>query len=230
MLRHVAVQVGENPLSAATIASMKRTLASVLVLFALTACSDEGGEGGSGEETETGGSIEGLDEHGTVRVQVSALDGDTSIFEGTERVLVTLNYLDCLQGFYTGSGAAWRQGGVAGGPVFEAFVGTLCEEPGAPACTINAITSLVDSDANDFEITVDYAIEDIATLEGAEFALGPLPNVDLAGCSPRVQMRSDGVSGVDAAGDQVWRLGTISGTNEAMTDDVLPIQITAVTQ
>ena len=182
--------------------------------------------------TETGAEVEGLEQHGTVRVQVVPVDDDPAVFEDTAGVRVTVHYLACLESFYLGAGTSWKQTGTKGAPVFEAFADTLCADSGGsvPDCSVAAISSTVDSGANDFVLSVDYAIADVATLSAGEFIVGPLPLEALAGCEPVVQVRSMGVSGRDAQGNQLWRVGTISGDNEATSGDLVALRVEIVPQ
>lgn len=174
--------------------------------------------------------------HGTIHIEIAPLGGDPGVFDGTSEIVVTVNYLDCLQGFYLGQGASWAQTGSDGASVFASFADSLCTDfvdaPSfvPPACSVTDITMTVDSNASTYTLQIRYAISDASTLSEAELPVGPLPFQELAGCGPSVEVRSSGVEGFDALGDQIWRIGTVSGSNQASTDQLTPLRVEIVEQ
>ena len=206
-----------------------------LSLVSVAGCGGGGEEGSteSGEsesESEGGDPAEGLEQHGTVFIELAALGGESSVFTGTASVELTLHYLECLEDFYRTTGLDWRQEGEQGAPVFEAYPELLCGVLGAPACAVESITSTIDNAESEYTLAVRYAIDDAATLEGSQMLVGPVPLAGLTGCTPSLQLRSMGAAGFDAGGEQIWRIGTISGTNEAVAGELAPIRVEIVAQ
>lgn len=206
-----------------------------LSLVSVLGCGGGGEEGGgeageSESESEGGDPSEGLEQHGTVFIELAALGGEASVFTGTASVELTVFYLECLEDFYRTTGLDWRQDGELGAPVFEAYPELLCGVPGAPACTVESITSTIDNVESEYTLSVRYAIEDASTLDGSQMLVGPVALAGLTGCTPSVQLRSMGAAGFDAGGEQIWRIGTISGTNEAAAGELAPIRVEIVEQ
>ena len=199
-----------------------------IVLTSLLACAScvdrsTGVEAGTETaETETGGEP---DDHGTIRVELVPSNGDASIFDDTAAVIATVHYESCLQDFYLNEHPEYQDSGPDGAPVFADFAARLCSEfADTPACSVTDITQNLFPDNQVYSVTVTFAIDDPATLADRELRLGPLPTAELAGCSPRVELRQTGLLGRDAGGLTIWRIAALPGSNSAETDQGAPLR------
>jgi hypothetical protein len=175
------------------------------------------------DETETGD--DETDGYGTVAIEVVPLDGDTSILAGTTEVVVTVNYLDCVQEFYIGDDDL-TQDGQDGMPVFEAFVDKLCSDyQGIVSCTVEEIRQNLIEANSVYSLTITYQIQDSASIVGNVIRVGPLPTTALAGCPAQIELRQPGVIGKNDVGDQLWRIVTLPASNTAETDQATALRV-----
>ena len=121
----------------------------------------------------TGGTDAG---HGTVRIEISPLAGDTTIFDGTTEIVATVNYESCLQDFYLTSNPTFQKVGPDGAPVFDAWIAKLCADfSDIPVCSVDAIEQTLIPDNDVYTLQVTYAIEDPESIAYRELHVGPLP-------------------------------------------------------
>ena len=214
------------------IAGSGRTWPIALVLT-LAACPQPGGDDGgddaeesSDTETDTGASF---DNHGTVRIEVSPLAGDLTIFDGTAEVRAIVNYQSCLTDFYLGN-PGWQPEGVDGASVFAAFTDMLCGFELSPDCSVNEIQQTLLEGTDVYTLSVSYAVADPASLAYAEISVGPLPALSLTVCTPEVELRQNGLAGYDDQGTMIWRISTLGASNVAKTDQGAPLRVEVVRQ
>lgn len=169
--------------------------------------------------------------HGTIRIEVSPLNGNLDILAGTTEVVATVNYRTCLQEFYLMRDPTYQQDGVEGSALFAEFQETMCTFAGTADCEITEIRqSLVEANMV-YTLTVTYKINDNdpANLAYREFHVGPLPFDDLAACGgaegPLVELPQSGLFGRNSNGQQIWRISTIKPPNEAEAGQGAPLRV-----
>jgi hypothetical protein len=174
-------------------------------------------------ESETGG--ETMDGYGTIRLEISPVGGDASIFDGTTSIRVTVNYESCLQDFYL-SNPEFLQDGPDGMPVFDAWLYKLCADfQGTPVCVVEEIKQSFILANDVYALTIAYQIGEPENLADSELRVGPLPTSELAGCPAQVEVRQAGMVGLDSNGIQIWRISTLPAMNTAETDQATPIRV-----
>jgi hypothetical protein len=169
---------------------------------------------------------------GTIRIEISPLNGDLSILNGTTEITATVNYENCLQEFYLTRNTTYTQDGVDGASVFTDWQARLCTDfSDIPACEVTEIKQNL-IEANDvYSLAVTYKITDNepANLAYREIHVGPLPVEAFAGCGdgerPLVELRQPGLIGKNAAGAQIWRISTLPAQNSAVADQGAPLRV-----
>jgi hypothetical protein len=209
--------------------------ASVVMLLTLaSACAtdpgaDTTGESESGSEAATETGEDTMDGHGSVRIEIVPLGGDTSIFDGTTEVVATVHYESCLQDFYLSTNPEFAKDGPDGAPIFGAWVDKLCADfAGSPVCSVVEIGQTLLPDNAVFSLRVSYAIADAASLSDSELHVGPLPTTELAGCEASVELQQSGLIGRDADGVDIWRISTLPASNRATTDQGAPLRVEVI--
>ena len=134
----------------------------------------------------SGGEDRGDDRHGTVELQVAlAASAPTDLLGDTARVEASLEYGECLTGFYE-KRPDLTIAGVEGERVFADWEQRLCgEDPGAAPCEVLGF----DQNLDHAFLEVDYEVERV--VENHWFAYGPVPLEDLAGCVTTMRVTDD---------------------------------------
>jgi hypothetical protein len=190
--------------------------------------SSSGGDGSStmaADETTTGPDVEL--QHGFVRVQLQAADGERDPFAGTARMQITLNYEQCIFDFYVAN-PDWRPDGPDGEGVFgssdlggEGWYDRLCsvDVPDIADCDVAMIEQQLDPIP---VLRITYVVS--GDLDGKVVPFGPLPMLALAGCSdevlPTVRLSNGNlVVGYDDASTEIWDGGTYDPSTAATDDE-----------
>lgn len=164
--------------------------------------------------------------HGDVAFALRRVESEAgSPFAGTQRVVATLDYRECLVDFYAGD-PDWRQDGELGEPVFEIWQEELCADA-LFDCAVAEIDQ--DLESSPPRLTVTYDVE--GDIEDHEVDFGPLPHASLAGCNggadPIVRLGdASAVYGEDANGEVIWGIESFN-PDQAATGQGLPITIRA---
>ena len=170
-----------------------------------------------------GGATNPDDGHDVVELQIGIADGQPGdLFAGTARVEASLDYGDCLRGFYRTEGATYVIDGPVGIDIFRDWETRLCgaDAPEAAApCEGVTITQDVE------HLGVDYDVERIA--ENHQLAFGPVPGEALAGCAPVMQVDGEHtLTGFDVNGEPLWITASWQPA-EAASGDRQAIRISA---
>lgn len=164
-----------------------------------------------------------VDDHGVVKVQIARSSQSEDTFAGTVRVDLRLNYLVCLQEFYTSAHTELAQSGIEGGPVFEEWAARLCDPDDAgnidiPNCTVDNIQQNLGGSGSQESLRVSYTMHD-ENLDLKVFRFGPLPTEKTAdGCVPMVQLDQGSIQGFNADNEVIWGVESFTPFNEAVTD------------
>jgi hypothetical protein len=169
---------------------------------------------------------------GTIQIEISPLAGNLDILAGTTEIAVTVNYENCLQEFYLERNTTYTQDGVDGSPVFTDWQARLCSDfEDIPACEVTEIKqNLIEANAV-YSLSITYQItdNDPAKLAYRELHVGPIPVEAFAGCgsgeSPLVELRQPGLTGYNAAGEQIWRISTLPAQNSAQVGQGAPLRV-----
>lgn len=193
----------------------------------------------SGEESSSSDTGPVVDlEHGFVLIHLQrAADEPADPFVGTERIIVTLNYEQCLFDFYVanpdyaqGSGEDMNIWGTLdeGG---EGWFDRLCEVdvPGLVDCSVATFEQQLEPIP---VLRITYLVTE--PLEDMMLPFGPLPTAELAACTgdvlPTVRLSSgDLVRGFDAQNVDIWQ-GSTFDPAIAVTDDPAPIVVDVVVE
>jgi len=185
-------------------------------------------EAGESSTSDTG-PVEDL-EHGVVLIRLQrAPDEPADPFVGTERVVITLNYEQCLFDFYVAN-PDYAQGGDLNMDIWgdsgEGWFERLCQVD---------VPDLVDCEVVAFEqqldpiplLRVSYNVTE--PLEDMVLPFGPLPTAELAACAgdtqPTVRLTNGNlVRGFDAGNVDLWS-GQTFDPSVAATDDPNPIVV-----
>jgi hypothetical protein len=90
-----------------------------------------------GLTTLTGCPQEEPENFGTIQIEIEPLNGELSILSGTTEITATVNYENCLQGFYLERNTTYTQDGVDGAAVFAEWEDRLCSDfTDIPACEV----------------------------------------------------------------------------------------------
>lgn len=171
---------------------------------------------------------------GTIRIEISPLGGNVDeILAGTTEITVTVNYENCLQGFYLERNTTYTQDGVDGSAVFAEWKDRLCssEFSDIPSCEVTEIKQNLLEANSVYSLTITYKItdNDPANLAYRELHVGPIPVEAFAGCgdgeSPLVELRQPGLIGKNADGLQIWRISTLPAQNSAEAGQGAPLRV-----
>jgi hypothetical protein len=169
---------------------------------------------------------------GTIRIEIAPLSGELMTLSGTVEITATVNYENCLQKFYLENHTTYTKDGVDGAPVFEDWKGRLCTEfDDIPSCEVTEIKQTLIEANSVYSLSVTYKItdNDPAGLAYRELHVGPIPLEAFAGCtdgeSPLVELRQTGLSGNNAAGNQIWRISTLPAQNSAQAGVGAPLRV-----
>jgi hypothetical protein len=168
----------------------------------------------------------------TIRIEISPLGGNLDVLAGTTEISATLNYENCLQEFYLLRNTTYTQDGIDGAAVFTDWESRLCSEfKDIPSCEVTEIKqSLIEANSV-YSLTVTYKItdNDPAKLAYRELHVGPIPIEAFAACgdgeSPLVELRQPGLTGKNAAGEQIWRISTLPAQNSAQAGQGAPLRV-----
>ncbi len=165
--------------------------------------------------------------YGVVRVRFRIAPNITyDPLVGTGRVVVELDYLDCILDFYA-SNPEWRSDGAEGAEIFDAAAGPdgLCGigDTNGLSCDVVEIEESVEES---FRLRVVYDVRGLT--EGTQVLFGPLPKRELTQCESIVRVgRNEAFQGFDPAGALLWE--TLSfGPDKAAADQGQPIEISAI--
>jgi hypothetical protein len=166
----------------------------------------------------------------TIRIELSPTNGKDDMFDGTVEVTATLQYETCLQDFYLVRKPTYQKDGTDGAPVFADFKDRLCNDfTDIPDCEITEIKQNLIDASQVYNLVVTYKINDSTTLPYRELHVGPLPVEAFAGCEagqgPSVELRQSGLIGKDAAGTQLWRIGALPQSNNAVANQGAPLRV-----
>lgn len=178
----------------------------------------------------TGCPEEEADDHGTVRIEMAPLGGDLTMFNGTTEVVATVHYETCLQEFYLERRPTFQQDGPDGSPIFEDWANRLCSDfSDLPDCEVTSIEQTLIPDNDVYTLKITFKINDSAALAYREVHVGPLPLEEFASCGdslrPRVELQQSGLLGFNAAGEQIWRISTLPGSNVAVANQGAPLRV-----
>jgi len=225
---------------------MGAPLAIVLALGCAPKSADEdegtgetGGDGsqgvdGSGDDGSQGDDGGGSDLHGYAKIQLlRAANQDQSPFGGTDTIRALVYYGDatsqCLVEFYTAN-PSWREDGVDGAPVFEAWTTKVCEtqdDDESIPCDVATIRQAGMEEGEAPVLVLAYLVTG-GELENKVLIVGPLPTIELAGCAggalPTVSIQAPGITGLGADGNPIWQ-GTSAPEDKAMTNQGLPMKV-----
>ncbi len=161
--------------------------------------------------------------HGYVKLEMRRGESQaTNPFVGTASVIATMDYDDCLKGFYDAN-PSLTQDGPEGAKVFgtredggEGWADRLCEdgqESSQASCTITELEQQLEKVK---QLTITYNITD--ELENHVLLFGPLPTKATAKCAdPIVKVSANGaIKGRNGDGDTVWETESFS-PNAAVT-------------
>jgi len=154
------------------------------------------------------------DEYGVVELEFT---GRSAASAGTVEVAATMQYLDCLVGFYDGH-PELRQDGTEGASIFAEWEGRLCDGSSVSCSSVEISQNL---DVPVPVLTVEYAVS--GDVDGRGVQVGPFPTSDTAGCQAEVHMRS--VVGRNAEGVGVWTVESFSSA-DAVVGQGAPISVT----
>jgi hypothetical protein len=172
--------------------------------------------------------------HGIVKLLFLRGEGeDASPFSGTAQVTITMEYRDCLIGYYDAN-MNMRQQGVDGELVFgseelggEGWLERLCELEieSMIDCTVEEFTQELDVGAP--KLTVVYNVS--GEMEGRQLPIGPFPDREEAACMGGAlpEVRLIGARGHNADGTEVWRLQATGASADAVIDQGAAIEIAA---
>jgi len=218
--------------------SMGACLAILLALGCAPKSSDEdggaGSDGSQGDDGSGGDDGGGSDNHGYVKIQLlRAANQDQSPFGGTDTIRTLVYYGDaisqCLIEFYRAN-PSWRDDGVDGAPIFDAWTTKVCETQDADEsipCDSADIrqTGMDDGEIPVLDLTYDVTGGDI---ENHVLIVGPLPTAELADCAggalPTVSIQAPGTTGLGADGNPIWQ-GTSAPEDKATTGQGLPMKV-----
>ena len=157
------------------------------------------------------------DGYGIVQLQ---LQGPSEVFGQTNRIVASLDYLECLTQFYEENPDETQEGG---SEVFDEWKGKLCD---------GDIKSPVDCEVASIEqggtnkLTIAFEVS--GDVSGRRLALGPLPDEQTAGCAgdTRAEIRIAATSAVVGMVDSttIWHAETFSA-NQAIVGQGAPITI-----
>jgi hypothetical protein len=185
------------------------TAFSSLCLLAAVACTEEA-----------------ADDHGSVAVRVLPAAGNTAYFPATTQVTIQVRYNTCLSEFYD-TNPSYQIDGVEGSEVFSAWQDKLCdggEFSNLADCTVETYDQFLDDALPQMRVT--YGINDGATIPNAQLRVGPIPLEDLAGCPPTIEIPAAGVSGLDVAGNVIWRGTSVDSENTARPNQGADVEVT----
>ena len=172
---------------------------------------------------------------GTVRIEISPLAGDLSMFNGTTEIVATLQYETCLQDFYLATNPDYQIDGPTGAAVFTEWESRLCdtgEFDKIPDCEITGITQTLLDVNSVYNFAVTYKINDASTVAYREINVGPIPLESFVSCGdnqrPRVELQQSGLSGRDANGNQLWRISSLPGSNVAVAGQGAPLRVEVI--
>lgn len=206
--------------------------------ISLLACGGVGSSSeGADESSSSGGSGDNpdIDEslaYGYVRLQFEAADGVTGDpFAGTDTVIATLGYGECLAGFYADH-PQLRQYEPAGALVFgtisaggEGWQDRLCAGNVGDHvdCSIVWITQQLDATK---DLTVTYRVN--APLAGGSLLFGPIPTAATSGCAtPEMRVAGAAIAGNDVDHDGIWQADGFAPAS-AITNQVAPVVVEVV--
>lgn len=163
------------------------------------------------------------DTHGYVKIQFTrAASESENPFEGTQQVVLQMEYEECYQNFYTVN-PNWQIDGEDGELVFgteedggEGWRDRLCSEDvgGRAECEVAEFQQLLDGGSR---LTVTYNLN--GPLEARTLLFGPLPLADLAECeggfAPRVRLNVGSTRGTGAMGAPAWDAVSVSDNGTA---------------
>ncbi len=174
--------------------------------------------------------------HGFVKLEMRRGESQASNpYVGTSTVVATMQYRECLKGFYEGN-PDLRQEGREGEKIFgsqelggEGWTDRLCEPGQVSAqadCDIKSVKQQLDQVQ---QLTITYTINE--ELENRVLLFGPLPEKETAGClDPIVRVAANGaIKGQDGEGNEIWVTESFSPT-EAVTGQGGAIVIRAARQ
>jgi hypothetical protein len=169
---------------------------------------------------------------GTIQIEISPLSGNLDILAGTTEITATVNYENCLQEFYLERNTTYTQDGVEGSAVFADWQARLCADfEDIPACEVTEIKQNLIEANSVYSLSITYKItdNDPAKLAYRELHVGPIPVEAFAGCgdgeNPLVELRQQGLTGYNAAGEQIWRISTLPAQNSAQVGQGAPLRV-----
>lgn len=168
------------------------------------------------------------EDFGTVRIELRPAPGQTDPYAGTNRITVSLDYLECLQSFYTQTNTEYAQDGVEGEPLFEEWKEILCSDSSSVPCNVTELGQNLNEQAGLFRIEVEYEVTSPDEVESRFLFVGPLPTETLAdGCStpPLVRLGGNSVNGF-AGQSSLWGVDSFDNPT-ARTDQGAPIIVNA---
>jgi hypothetical protein len=195
----------------------------------------ESGSSGSGESESTGAVIEWPYDHAYVKVSFAppADAPDASILDQTAKVVIAMEYGECLAAYYEANPFV-RQDGELGAGIFgdaaaggEGWKDLLCSPlfGDHASCSIVWITQRIDSEQT---LTITYDVtENLAT---KPLFFGPLPTPDTANCmgdlTPSVRIYdTTKVRGIDMMENNLWEAASWV-PDEAASLDEAPMVVT----
>jgi hypothetical protein len=201
---------------------------------------DDGSQGddGSGDDG-SGGDGGGSDNHGYAKIQLlRAGNMDHSPFGGTDTIRALVMYgaatSQCLVEFYRAN-PDWRDDGVGGGPIFEAWTTKVCqtqdEDESIPCDSATIWQSGLDEQDEIPYLNFEYHVSEGASAEDLEnhvLIVGPLPTAQLADCDggalPTVSISAGNITGQGSEGGMIWQ-GTSCPEYMAQTNQGLPMKV-----
>jgi hypothetical protein len=197
--------------------------------------SSSDGASESSSSSEGGDDSEDIDEslaYGYIRLQFEAADGVTGDpFVGTDTVIATLGYGECLAGFYADH-PQLRQYEPAGALVFgtisaggEGWQDRLCADNIGDHvdCSIVWITQQLDATK---DLTVTYRVT--APLAGGSLLFGPVPTAATSGCAaPEMRVAGAAIAGKDVDDQGIWQADAFAPAS-ATTNQGAPIVVSVV--
>lgn len=174
--------------------------------------------------------------HGIVKLEfLRGESQDSDPFVGTTQIIATMQYLECLSGYYADN-MSQRQDGKDGEAVFgsgdlggEGWTDRLCDLdlPSQIECEVVSISQQLDLGTAD-TLSVTYNVT--GPIEGRRLAIGPFPKREVAACMagvvPEVRVSQSGMKGKSGETD-LWRTETFTPP-DAVVDQGAPIRIYAV--
>lgn len=170
------------------------------------------------------------EDFGAVKIELKQANSMEDTFGGTTEIVVTMLYDECLRDFYLLHHPEYQQDGIEGAALFDEWIDRLCD-PGLEKvidCEVTDIDQTLIEDTNIYQLKVTYKINDLTSLSLGYIHVGPFPTEEFASeCElrPTVELRSNGVIGRDAQGNQLWGIKTLPGSAKAVANQGAPLRI-----